>query len=260
MRLSVIIPALNEQTAIRAAVESARQPGVAEVLVVDGGSRDATVAEAAAAGARVISASPGRGCQLNAGARAAAGDAYLFLHADSRLPISAASMVETLLCRPEVSAGAFRFALDEKGWGLRLVERMVALRSRWLEFPYGDQAIFLRSETFWRVGGFPETPIMEDYELVRRLRRLGRIAIADAAVVTSARRWRRLGVWRTTLYNQLCIAAYWLRVSPERIARWRAAQYQEYRSASSSTAPSAAIRPRSKNTARAASLRAKSRS
>jgi GT2 family glycosyltransferase len=122
---------------------------------------------------------------------------------------------------PGVSGGAFRFRLDQRGAAMRLIEWMVDCRSRLLQLPYGDQAIFVRAETFRSVGGFPNTPIMEDYELIRRLRRVGRIAIADGDAVTSARRYRRMGWWRATWTNQVCLIAYGLNVAPERIARWR---------------------------------------
>ena len=218
MELSVIIPTLNEAGAVGRAVRSALLPGVDEVLVADGGSSDATLAEAAAAGARTLTSAAGRGRQQNAGARAARGRTLLFLHADTVLPPDFPRHIERTLARPGVSAGAFRFQLDTPGWSMRLVERMVDWRSTLLQLPYGDQGIFVRRELFERAGGFPEAPLLEDYELIRRLRRLGRIAIADAAAVTSSRRWRRLGVWRATWSNQACLLAYWLDVNPERIA------------------------------------------
>ncbi|MBI1356711.1 MAG: glycosyltransferase [Acidobacteria bacterium] len=224
MQLSVIIPALNEAGRIGRTVRGALVPGVAEVLVVDGGSRDGTAEEAAAAGARVLTGVRGRGPQQNAGAREAVGETLLFLHADTTLPPDFPQHVERTLAAPGVAAGAFRFRLDEPGYSLRLVEWMVNRRSHLLQMPYGDQGIFLRRATFEQAGGFPEAPLLEDYELIRRLRRLGRIGIAPAPVVTSSRRWRRLGVWRTTWSNQMCLLAYWLDVSPERIARWRGAQ------------------------------------
>jgi len=223
MRLSVIIPTWNEQSRIAQAVRMALAAGVEEVIVSDGGSTDGTVAAAAAAGAKTVVGSRSRGRQQNAGARAASGDTLLFLHADTVLPPDFPWHTAQTLAQPGVSAGAFRFRLDEQGLSMALVEWMVRWRCRLFSMPYGDQAIFLRRAEFDRAGGFPDMPIMEDYALVRRLQRQGRIAIADADAVTSARRWSRMGLWRTTWANQLCLLAYWLDVSPERIARWRRA-------------------------------------
>ena len=117
-------------------------------------------------------------------------------------------------------AGAFRLQIDGAGRWLRLIERVANLRARYLHMPYGDQAVFLRRETFESLGGFADLPIMEDYELSRRLRRRGRIELADASAVTSARRWQTLGPWRTTWINQMIVLGYHLGVSPERLARW----------------------------------------
>jgi len=120
-----------------------------------------------------------------------------------------------------VVAGAFRLLIDAEGGSFRLIEKLVNVRSRVHQMPYGDQAIFVSAHFLQESGGFPDLPIMEDYALIRRLRRMGRIEIAPATVVTSARRWLEGGIWRTTFRNQICIAAYRLGVSPARIARCR---------------------------------------
>ena len=217
--LSVIIPVLNEANTIAQVIESL-QPSGAEIVVVDGGSSDQTVALASAMGVRVIAASLGRAAQMNAGAAVATGQVLLFLHADSRLPSHFAALIQQTLAQPNVIAGAFELQIAAPEASLRWVERGVNWRSRWLQMPYGDQAIFLQAETFRQLDGFAVLPIMEDFELVQRLQKLGKIAIAPAAVVTSARRWQKLGVFKTTVINQLVIAAYFLGVSPERLARW----------------------------------------
>jgi len=220
--ISVIIPARDEGNQVAGAIDSARRCPVREIIVADGRSRDQTVRIAQDRGARVVTCAPGRGPQLHAGAQAARGAILLFLHADTRLPPDYAHHVLHVLARPGVVAGAFRLRIDAPHRALRLVERAVHWRCRWLHLPYGDQALFLTRQTYERVGGFPPIPLMEDYVFVRRLRRLGRIAIAPAEVTTSARRWLREGIWRTTLHNQLSLLAYHFGTPPERIAAWRA--------------------------------------
>lgn len=221
-RISVIIPARNEEHTIGPVLDRLRSGIVWEVIVVDGGSCDRTRDIARLYGATVIQAQASRGRQLNAGAEVATGDTLLFLHADTLLPPGFEQHVFSILADQETSAGAFCLGIDVRWRSLRLIEKTVYYRSKLLQMPYGDQAIFVRAKVFHRVGGYPDWPVMEDYALVRRLRRVGRIEIAQAAVLTSARRWLDHGVWRTTLRNQACIAAYWLGVSPFRIARFRA--------------------------------------
>ncbi len=219
-RLSIIIPALNEAHNLPQTLANLPAAAETEVIVVDGGSADQTVAVAKGLGVRVIGSAPGRSRQLNGGAAAAKGDIVLFLHADTRLPDRFDQAIRETLAQPGVVAGAFRLAIDGPGWGLRWVEWGVNVRSRLLQMPYGDQGIFLRAEVFDKMEGFPDLPMMEDFELVRRLRQMGRVAIAPRAVVTSDRRWRTLGILRTTLANQAMIAGYLLGVDPKKLARW----------------------------------------
>lgn len=218
--ISVIIPTLNEAANLAATLAPLRGVAGVEVIVVDGGSSDGTVPLGEAAGVRVVVAPPGRGRQQNQGAAVATGEILLFLHGDSILPAGFAEAVRGALHRPGVVAGAFRLGIAGEGWGLRLVERLANWRSRWLQMPYGDQGLFLRRPPFAALGGFPEQELMEDFELVRRLRKRGKVALLDLAVRTSPRRWQRLGVTRTTLINQLVITAYFLGVSPARLAGW----------------------------------------
>ncbi len=221
MTLSVIIPALNEEENIAAVVDAVRRAGPAEVIVVDGGSTDATAELAAQAGAIVLTSPPGRGLQQRLGAERAQGEWLVFLHADTRLPENYPHVVAEILSHPDVVGGAFRFKLDEPGARYRWMERLVDWRCRLFELPYGDQAIFVRASVLAQVGGFPDLPIMEDYELIRRLRKLGRIEVASAAAPTSARRLRKLGALNAALTNIGCLAAYKLGVSAETIARRR---------------------------------------
>lgn len=225
--ISVIIPALNEAQTIAQAIGSASTGPDVEVIVVDGGSHDGTPQIARVMGARVFSSAAGRAHQMNAGAAAARGSILLFLHADTFLPVGFQRNVCEILARPQVSAGAFQLHIAAPGRSFRWIERLVRYRSTVLQHPYGDQATFLKAETLRQVGGFPDWPILEDYELVRQLRRIGRIAIAPMPVTTSARRWLANGVWRTTLINQACIIARRLGVSPERLAGWRGRRGEE---------------------------------
>ncbi len=217
--ISVIIPAVNEADHVAAAIAAARAPG-AEILVADGGSTDDTAGRAAAAGARVIRCPRGRAFQQNIAAAQARGRILLFCHADTRLPPGWPVAVVETLARPRVVAGAFAFQTDLDSWGMRIVKRLVRFRSEILQLPYGDQGLFLPAELFGRVGGFPDRPIAEDLALVRRLRRFGRIETSDAAAVTSDRRWRRAGVLRTTLVNQLVLIGLYCGLSPARLGRW----------------------------------------
>ena len=219
-RVSVIIPTFNEAETVGDAILSAgAAPGV-EVVVVDGGSDDGTAESARSAGAKVIVSACERAAQMNVGAMAATGETLVFLHADTRLPEDYHESVLRALARPGSVAGAFELGIDAPRIALRIVERLANWRSRRLRMPYGDQALFMAAESFREMGGFPEIPIMEDFEFVRRMRRRGRVEIVPAAVKTSARHWLALGVLRTTLVNQAVVLAYFLGISPSRIARW----------------------------------------
>jgi len=218
--LSIIIPTLNEAGCITQSVAGLfGQPGV-EVIVADGGSRDKTVTLATAAGATVIAAPAGRGSQQNAGAQAAQGKVLLFLHADTRLPEGFATQVREALDRPGIVAGAFRFAIGAKGWRFRVLEHCTNWRANWLRLPYGDQALFLPAARFQAMGGFKEIALLEDLELVRRLRKMGRIALLATPALTSPRRWQRFGVVRTTVMNQLILLGFFGGLSPDRLGRW----------------------------------------
>lgn len=157
---------------------------------------------------------------MNAGAAAASAPVLLFLHGDTRLPHGFARHTLDLLAESGAAAGAFRLAIAGAERGLRLVETLANARSRLLHLPYGDQALFVTAELFRRAGGFPDLPIMEDVVFIRRLRREGRIAIASCSALTSDRRWRRLGILRTTLVNQAVLTGFFLGVDPARLAGW----------------------------------------
>lgn len=220
LSLSIIIPVLNEASRLGTTLRRAQQATDVEIIVVDGGSQDQTLAVAQSfLGVKVVSTAPGRAQQMNAGAQTAAGNVLLFLHGDTLLPENYLEQVQTLL-KPGVVAGAFALKISGSMRGLGLVERLVGWRSRSCQLPYGDQALFLPAALFHELGGFADLPIMEDFELVSRLRKRGKIAISPTAVITSGRRWQKLGVLRTTLINQLILVGYRLGISPRRLARW----------------------------------------
>jgi rSAM/selenodomain-associated transferase 2/rSAM/selenodomain-associated transferase 1 len=219
-RISVIIPTLNEAANLSPTLASTQDAADVEVIVIDGGSYDKTADVARSWGAEVFASAPGRAGQMNVGAARATGELFLFLHGDTRLPEGFDHYVRKILAWSGVVAGAFQLRVDGNLPGLRIMERLVNARSRRLQFPYGDQAIFLRASLFREIGGFPDMPIMEDFELVRRLRRRGRIVIAPVPVLTSARRWENLGIVRTTLINYAIPLAYYLGAPPSQLARW----------------------------------------
>ncbi len=219
-RISIIIPTLDEAATILPTLQSTEKAVNVERIVVDGGSTDETLQMACLWGVRVFACNTGRAQQMNRGANAATGELFLFLHADTRLPENFDDYVRQVLGQPGVIAGAFQLRIDASSRGLSLIEEVANWRSRILQMPYGDQAIFLRASLFHDLGGFLNIPILEDFELVRRLRRRGRIKIAPVAVVTSARRWKNRGVWHTTILNHVVILAYYLGIQPARIARW----------------------------------------
>lgn len=218
--ISIIIPTLNEAEHLRMALASARSQVKVEIIVVDGGSSDDTLELAMRSGVRLLTTTGGRARQINAGALAASGEVLLFLHGDTRLPPGFDQWVQDLLANPGIVAGAFALGIDGPEIGLKIIEKLANFRSRFFQLPYGDQAIFLRPNLLRVIGGFPDMPIMEDFVLTRRLKKEGRIAIAPVAVQTSARRWLKLGILKTTLINQAVLLAYFFGCNPERLARW----------------------------------------
>jgi hypothetical protein len=228
-RLAIVIPTFNEADTIGRTLAHLQQLSVAskteqaksvEIIVVDGGSQDDTCQQVRAFKVQLLQNTNGRAAQLNQGAIAARSDIVLFLHADTLLPPDFQTQVVQILQQPRVILGAFQLQIEGQDRALRWVERAVRWRSRWMQLPYGDQALFLRRSTFLAIGGFPLQPIMEDFVLVQRLRREGKIAIAPAAVLTSGRRWHKLGVCRTTLLNQVIILGYYAGISPQRLSQW----------------------------------------
>jgi len=215
--VSVVIPALNEAVNIEATIKRAMHED-AEIIVVDGGSIDNTVEIASSAGVRVVAGPQGRAVQQNLGAKAATGRVLLFLHADTLLPTGYVNYIFEILMDRKTVAGAFRFKTNFDHPSMKVIELLTNIRSRYLKLPYGDQGLFIRKSVFESVGGFPEVPIAEDLLLLRRLSKYGRIRITPAHALTSARRWQTLGLFRTTLINQIILIGCWLGVSPGALA------------------------------------------
>lgn len=217
--ISVVIPTLNEAGGIAEVVRRAREPGVGEVIVVDGGSTDSTRALAQTLADVVCSAPRGRARQMNEGAARAGGEILLFLHADTLLPTGFAAAVTAACSCAGVVGGRFDLDLFPSTPVLRLTATLINWRSRLSRIATGDQAIFVRREVFERLGGYPDIPLMEDVELSRRLKRAGRLVCLRHRVTTSSRRWQTHGVVRTILLMWRLRVLYWAGVSPERLSR-----------------------------------------
>lgn len=219
-QISIIIPTLNEADNIQSTINSTKSSKNIEIIVVDGGSKDETLLIAKSLGAKIIVSPPGRANQMNMGAMVASGEILLFLHGDTRLPTNFEQMIRKTLAKPGIVAGAFALQINSPHWGLRFVEFGVKWRCNLLQMPYGDQAIFMTKDVFEKVGNFPEIPIMEDFEMIRKLKHLGKIYLLSTPVITSPRRWLKKGILQTTLLNQIIIIAYLLGISPHQIRNW----------------------------------------
>jgi len=215
--ISVVIPALDEAACIVRSVESVVAPGI-EVIVVDGGSQDETCRLASDAGVRVLACRPGRARQLRMGGEESTGDVVLFLHADTRLECGWSEAVRQAMADPECAGGAFAFRFAERGALLRWIEWGVALRVALFRLPYGDQAIFVRRSVLERMGGIPIVPIMEDLDLVRAIKRAGRLQMLERTATTSSRRYVRGGSLRTMLQHQRALLGWWLGWDRTRLA------------------------------------------
>jgi len=220
MRLAIVVPTLNEESALARTLPAALKLAD-EVIVSDGGSADRTLEIARSEGARTVSGPPGRGVQLNRGAAAAlagGADLLLFLHADTTLPPSAPERLREAMAAGALG-GAFYLRFDDDRPQLRLGSWLINLRTRLTRLPLGDQAHFVTADTFLSLGGFKEWPILEDLDFAWRLRRLRRMALIAAPVTTGARRFLEGGVVKTVATNWLIWGLFCLGVSPYRLAR-----------------------------------------
>jgi len=220
LKLSIIIPALNEAQNIGRCIERTRDLDPHEILVVDGGSTDATRSIATELDCRLIESQPGRGVQQNLGAERSTGDTLLFLHADCWLPPQAKFQMQHALRSPDIPGGAFCQCIEKRGVVFRCLEAGNALRVCCTRIAFGDQGIFLRRHIFDRLGQFPRTTLMEDVLLMRKLRDVGRLALLPGPLHVDARRWETHGPVRQTLRNWLLLSAEKLGIPPHQLARF----------------------------------------
>jgi rSAM/selenodomain-associated transferase 2 len=219
LTLSIIIPALNEAPSIGSTLDAVSQlSGRFEVIVVDGGSDDDTRRFAEARGAKVIATERGRGVQMHRGAHAAQGDVLWFLHADTTVPADAVESIVAALDDPDVVAGNFEVRFDGPAWAARFMTWLYP-KLRRLGLCYGDSAIFVRREAYERAGGFKPFPIFEDLDLMKRLRKQGRVFHLPAVVVTSSRRFEGRNFMLTFIRWAILQLLYWLGAEPAALAR-----------------------------------------
>ncbi|MDH4231489.1 MAG: TIGR04283 family arsenosugar biosynthesis glycosyltransferase [Nitrospirota bacterium] len=219
--ISVIIPALNEEAHIGTCIDAIKRDGDSnEIIVADGGSSDRTAGIAEGyQGIKVVHTARGRGLQMNAGALHARGEILLFLHADTILEEGWSRTVESALHNVSAAGGAFTFAIDNPERKYRAVEQWVRLRCSLFMLPYGDQGIFVKGDVFKRLKGYKDIPLMEDVDLVERMKSLGKIVIVDKKAFTSERRWLKRGLVRTAALNQLIMLLYRMGMSPHKLAK-----------------------------------------
>ncbi len=218
-RVSVIMPVLNEEGIIEDTIRSLNDPRL-ELIVVDGGSRDKTTSIVSRYEARLIPSMPGRGRQMNRGARSATKDILLFLHGDAKITEKGIDAMLKAMENPLIIGGAFRLAIDSRSPCLSFVSLWANMRSIIFKLPYGDQGIFVRRVVFEEIGGYQDVPIMEDLEFIRRLKRRGKIRILGEPVSVSSRRWDKEGPVYATIRNLILTALFFLGVSPKKLHKW----------------------------------------
>ena len=218
--LSIIIPTLNEGDHLGETLKPLLDLPQTEVIVADGGSRDGTASLARDLGAKMVITQAGRGNQMNHGAEAARGEILLFLHADTLLPANFGQAVQGAMVDPKYTGGSFAWHVHPSSVLLKVMEVTVNLRTRYCRLPYGDQGLFVRTSLFRQMGGFADIPLMEDVDFVRRMKKIGPLAVVPEAITTSARKYQKEGTLRTTMRNKLIFFGYSLGIPPERLHRY----------------------------------------
>ncbi len=224
---SVIVPVLNEEDRINSIIEHLHNQGAkgnCEIIVVDGEPQGSTIKAVHDKSVITIISQKGRGIQINAGAAIARGEILIFLHADTKLPEMALEKIRRALENEKYVGGAFNLAIDSDRLSLKYIAARASFRSSLNRIPYGDQAIFIRKAYFNKIGGFKEIPLMEDVDLMRRIKKDRRkICILPDKVITSSRRWERDGVFYTTVSNHILLALFYMGISPVKLAKyyWR---------------------------------------
>jgi rSAM/selenodomain-associated transferase 2 len=234
MKVSVVIPVLNERRCLPQNLAALKlNHWIHEIIIVDGGSKDGTLAWLREqSGVKLIESPAGRGIQLNAGARVATGDTLLFLHADTRLPPNAAEQLKGSLDSSQVVGGCFGVRFDhQRPRSLGIVAAGINLRTVLTRSATGDQAIFVPRSVFEKIGGFRDWPLFEDVDFVRRMKQVGKFAVIRSPVIVSARRHVHYGVFRTVTLVYLLRLGFWAGISPFTLARWyqRPGAYPEAR-------------------------------
>ncbi|MBW8039976.1 MAG: glycosyltransferase [Planctomycetes bacterium] len=224
LRFSIIVPVLNEAEQINSLIEHIRSQSFQrfyEIIVVDGDLQGSTVKVIQDKDLTTITTEKGRGRQMNAGAAVARGEILVFLHADTRLPDNALEKIGRILEDQKYVGGAFDLRIDSGRLFLKYISVRASLRSRLNRIPYGDQAIFIRKDYFEQIGRFREIPLMEDVDLMCRIKKdRKKIYILRDKVMTSARRWESEGAFYTTLKNRILVGLFYLGVSPHKLARY----------------------------------------
>jgi len=221
VKLSIIIPVLNEAKNLRHTLKNLHLSDSEELIVVDGGSTDATTAIAGEFTDNVFTTKTGRAMVMNFGAEHAQGDILLFLHADCILPDNAFILIREVLADRNIAAGAFTLSIDDRRTRFRIIEAFANLRAGLTSYIYGDQGMFLRKETFKSIGGFADIPLMEDIEISMRLKKVGKIVFVKQPVKASSRRWIEEGVVYTTLRDWTNVFLYtFLKVSPGKLIKY----------------------------------------